>query len=220
MRKVSAEIQALRAVAVLLVVVYHLRPTLLVGGFIGVDVFFVISGYLITRHLVDEAVSTGRISIARFWARRARRLLPAALLVLVVTTAATFVLLPSNAWAATLREVVASALYVQNWALAADAADYFAAGRSPSPVQHYWSLSVEEQFYLVWPLIIVLALVLGRVMRRPRPLGVIAAGLVVVVVALVVVVVVGGGAGVMVYRAEALLHDAIAAGGQIRAHTS
>lgn len=181
-RSTVAEIQALRAVAVALVVVFHLRPTVLVGGFIGVDVFFVISGYLITRHLVDEAIETGRIAVARFWARRARRLLPAALLVLVMTAAATLAFVPSSEWSGALRDVVASALYVQNWALAVDAADYFAAGQSPSPVQHYWSLSVEEQFYVLWPLMIIAMLVLSRRVRRPGPLGMIAVGLALVVV--------------------------------------
>ncbi|MEN9620526.1 MAG: hypothetical protein RL499_719 [Actinomycetota bacterium] len=181
-RPVVAEIQALRAVAVVLVVVFHLRPTWLVGGFIGVDVFFVISGYLITRHLIDEAVETGRVALARFWARRARRLLPAALLVLVVTAAATLALLPSTEWARALRGVVSSALYVQNWSLALDSADYFAIGQPASPVQHYWSLSVEEQFYLVWPLVIIAMIAVSRVLWRPGVLGAITAGLVLVVV--------------------------------------
>lgn len=182
-RPIVAEIQALRAVAVVLVVVFHLRPSWLVGGFIGVDVFFVISGYLITRHLIDEAVETGRVALARFWARRARRLLPASLLVLIVTAAATLALLPSSEWARALRGVVSSALYVQNWALAADAADYFAIGQAASPVQHYWSLSVEEQFYLVWPVVIIAMIALSRLLRRPGVLATITTGLVVIVVA-------------------------------------
>ena len=156
------EVQALRAVAVLLVVLYHFWPNRLTGGFVGVDVFFVISGFLITSHLHREVETTGRIRLAHFYTRRARRLLPAALLVLLASAAATMVFLPVTRLATTAGELLASALYVQNWLLAARAVDYSASQNAASAVQHYWSLSVEEQFYLLWPPLILLILLLAR----------------------------------------------------------
>lgn len=145
----------LRALAVGGVVLNHLFPSRLTGGYLGVDIFFVISGFLITSHLASELRSTGRVRLARFWARRARRLLPASLLVLAVTLWASWVWLPEAAFAQISRETLGSALYVQNWVLAASNQDYFRSSQSASPVTHYWSLSVEEQFYLVWPLLLL-----------------------------------------------------------------
>jgi peptidoglycan/LPS O-acetylase OafA/YrhL len=180
------DIQGLRAVAVMLVVLYHLWPNRLSGGFIGVDVFFVISGYLITRHLAQEVDRTGRVSLLRFWARRARRLLPASLLVLLMSLLLAWAWLPETVWEDTVRQVRASALYVQNWALASDAVDYSAMNAEATVAQHYWSLSVEEQFYLVWPVVIVALLLLltawSRVAGRwsPAPRAALAAGLAVI----------------------------------------
>lgn len=150
-----ADIQGLRALAVGLVVANHLWPARLSGGYVGVDVFFVVSGFLITSHLTKELRETGRIRLAGFYARRVRRLLPAAFLVLVASTAATLVILPFSRWAATAREVVASVFYVENWALAAKSVDYSASLQSATVAQHFWSLAVEEQFYLVWPLLLL-----------------------------------------------------------------
>ncbi len=165
------EVQALRAVAVLLVVLYHLWPLRLSGGFVGVDVFFVISGFLITSHLDREVRRTGRVSLPRFYSRRARRLLPASVLVLVVTVLASVVVLPDGRWGTTAREVLASVFYVQNWVLADRAVDYSALTDAASPVQHFWSLSVEEQFYLVWPgLVLLLVAVAVRLGRDDRSL--------------------------------------------------
>jgi peptidoglycan/LPS O-acetylase OafA/YrhL len=141
--------------AVLLVLVFHLWPRSLPGGFVGVDVFFAISGFLITSHLLREVDRTGRVSLPRFWARRARRLLPASLAVLALSTIATVVVVPLTEWEQFLGDIQASTTYVQNWHLADAAVDYFAADNAPSPVQHYWSLSVEEQFYLAWPVLIL-----------------------------------------------------------------
>lgn len=152
------EIQGLRAVAVAVVVVYHVWPSILPGGFIGVDVFFVISGFLITQHLLEEIQVSGRLSVARFWARRVRRLLPAAFVVLGASLVILFAVIPATRWQQGLVEVAASAAYVQNWVLAAASVDYLAAENDPSVVQHFWSLSVEEQFYVVWPPLIVLLL--------------------------------------------------------------
>ncbi|MGY1662205.1 acyltransferase family protein [Geodermatophilus sp. SYSU D00705] len=162
---VRVEIQALRALAVSLVVLYHVVPVRFPGGYVGVDVFFVVSGFLITGHLLREVERTGRIQLARFWARRARRLLPASLLVLLASAAATVIWVPQTYWQPWLREVGASALYLENWLLAGDAVDYLAAHNVASPAQHYWSLATEEQFYLLWPLLVIgsvwLALRLG-----------------------------------------------------------
>lgn len=178
-----ADIQALRALAVLLVVAYHFWPTRLTGGFVGVDVFFVISGFLITRHLHKEWRETGTISLSAFWARRARRLLPAALLTLVVVAIATWLWLPESQLVQTYREIAASAAYIQNWVLAADSVDYLAAANAASPVQHFWSLSVEEQFYLVWPILALLT-VLSLRRRGTRSVNI---GLIVAISAISVV---------------------------------
>src|SRR4051794_37612076 len=156
------EIQALRAVAVALVVVYHLWNSAVPGGFVGVDVFFVISGFLITSLLLREVERTGRISLRDFWARRARRILPAALVVIGACLAATAIWVPVTAWSQYFGDLRASTLYVQNWHLAHAAVDYFSAEQAPSPVQHFWSLAVEEQFYLVWPLLLLGVTLLTR----------------------------------------------------------
>ncbi|MCI0159186.1 acyltransferase [Leifsonia shinshuensis] len=156
------EIQALRAVAVLGVVVYHFFPAQLPGGYAGVDVFFVISGFLITGHLMRELTSSGRISLGAFYARRARRLLPAAFLVLAASAVLAVTLLGPHHWQRVAIEIGASALYIENWALAQAAVDYLSPTTEIlSPVQHYWSLSVEEQFYLVWPLLLLVVWLLA-----------------------------------------------------------
>ena len=161
-RGVRPEIQALRAIAVATVVIFHYWPHLMTGGYVGVDVFFAISGFLITAHLVREVDSTARVSLPGFWARRARRILPAALLVLLFCAIATYLWVPLNLWQQFFTEIRASALYVENWNLASQAVDYLGAENRPSPVQHYWSLSVEEQFYIVWPVLILIAMAAAR----------------------------------------------------------
>lgn len=169
-----ADIQALRAVAVLAVVLNHLWPQWLTGGYVGVDVFFVISGYLISSHLSREITGTGRVRLGRFYARRVRRLLPAAFLVLGVSLVAAYYLLPYPRWEATAQEAFASALYFENWLLAANSVDYSAFNSVASLVQHYWSLSVEEQFYLVWPLLLLLLFKLRG--RRAQLIGIAVVG--------------------------------------------
>jgi peptidoglycan/LPS O-acetylase OafA/YrhL len=155
------DIQGLRAVAVLLVLVYHLWPGGLTGGFIGVDVFFVISGFLITGHLLQHPPRRSR-DLLEFWGRRIRRLLPAAFLVLAVTAVASRLVAPETRWGANAGEIIASALYVENWVLAGNAVDYLGAAEAASPVQHYWSLSVEEQFYILWPILLLAVFWLAR----------------------------------------------------------
>lgn len=160
------EIQALRALAVILVVLYHLSFAGLSGGYVGVDIFFVVSGYLITAHLLREAQRSGTISLPRFWARRIRRLLPASLTVLAASAIAAMVWVPKAQWQQTAQEIGASALYVQNWLLASNSTDYLAADNSASLVQHFWSLSVEEQFYFIWPIVLIAALFAMRALSR------------------------------------------------------
>jgi peptidoglycan/LPS O-acetylase OafA/YrhL len=169
------DVQALRAVAVTAVVLNHLWPTRLTGGYVGVDVFFVISGFLISSHLCREIVSTGRVRLGRFYARRVRRLLPAAFIVLLFCLAGAFLLLPYARWQSDAEEVLASATYWENWLLAVKSVDYSALTAAASLTQHYWSLSVEEQFYLCWPLLL---LVLFKIpLRRARITGIVLVGL-------------------------------------------
>jgi peptidoglycan/LPS O-acetylase OafA/YrhL len=175
------DIEGLRAVAIGLVLVYHAGVRWVPGGFVGVDVFFVISGFLITTLLVREAERTGRIALARFYARRARRLLPAAALTLLAAAFLTWWLLPVTQRRVFGGDIVSAAFYVVNWRLAARSVDYLAEGVADSPVQHFWSLAVEEQFYLIWPFLIIVALLVARRLRLPlRPTLGVALALVVV----------------------------------------
>jgi peptidoglycan/LPS O-acetylase OafA/YrhL len=166
---VRLDIEGLRAVAVTMVLVHHTGVGVLSGGFAGVDVFFVISGFLITSLLLRELDRSATVSVSAFYARRVRRLLPAASLVILVTLALGWWVLPSSARPELGTDGIAAALYVLNWVLAARSVDYLAQGAAVSPLQHYWSLSVEEQYYVVWPLAILLAVAVSRRLGwRPR----------------------------------------------------
>ncbi len=154
------DIQGIRAVAVLLVIANHLAPERLPGGFVGVDVFFVVSGYLITSLLLGEAGRSSRISLSGFYARRARRIIPAATVVTVVTVVVSLLTLPLLRVQTIITDAVWATFFAANVRMAQVGTDYFAKGQPPSPLRHYWSLSVEEQFYLVWPLLLVVVLVL------------------------------------------------------------
>lgn len=163
------ELQGLRALAVGLVLIYHLWPDHLSGGFVGVDVFFVVSGFLITGHLYRELSNTGTIRLGKFWARRVMRLLPLAFTVLLVSVITMLLLLPQTIWEMNVRQMLGALFYVENWVLAADSVDYMAADSEPSMVQHYWSLSIEEQFYVVLPIVLLGAYLLTKWLGRNRP---------------------------------------------------
>jgi len=189
------DIQGLRAVAVLLVALDHAGIPFLSGGYVGVDVFFVLSGFLITGILLSEAFRDGRVSIGRFYVRRARRILPAAALTLIATDVAAHHLLNFVRAREAVSDSIWASLFAANVHFARQGSDYFALGQPPSPVQHFWSLSVEEQFYLVWPSLLALALLgalFGRRIqlrrRQPRPISRLA------VRRLLLVVVLAGGA--------------------------
>jgi peptidoglycan/LPS O-acetylase OafA/YrhL len=163
------DIEGLRAVAVLAVVLFHADVPGLGGGYVGVDVFFVISGFLITGLLWREANTTGTVGLRGFYGARARRLLPASATVGVITMVGSVFLLPLLQVKSVIVDGITSALYVGNYWFIMRGVDYFASHKPPSPFQHYWSLGVEEQFYLVWPaLIIATAWLIRRVRRRTR----------------------------------------------------
>ena len=161
-RHFRSDIEGMRAIAVVAVMLWHAGVLVLPGGFVGVDVFFVVSGFLMTALLLEEARARGRIDVGRFYARRARRLLPAALTALVGTAVLSLLFVPRTRWADIGGDVLASAAYVVNWRLSSRSVHYLDLQRAPSPVQHYWSLAVEEQFYILWPLLLQLVLVAAR----------------------------------------------------------
>jgi peptidoglycan/LPS O-acetylase OafA/YrhL len=165
-----AGLDGVRAIAVTLVILFHLTPGTTVGGYLGVDIFFVVSGFLITTLLLRERAETGRIRLSSFWNRRARRLLPAlAALLLVCCTAAWAI--GGDVLVGLGRQVLGAATFSSNWLLVANGTSYFG-DTLPELFRNLWSLAVEEQFYLVWPLLLVLVLV-----RMPRPLRLILVGL-------------------------------------------
>jgi len=160
------DIQGLRAIAVGAVVLDHAGIPFVSGGYIGVDVFFVISGFLISSHLLSGLERDGRVRFAGFYARRARRILPASLVVLVLSIVGAMIWVPPLLRAQVLQDAIATALYVPNYALALQGTDYLAQSTTPSLFQHYWSLGVEEQFYLLWPALLALIWLVGRDSRR------------------------------------------------------
>lgn len=168
--KFRGDVEGLRAVAVVLVVLYHAKTTGIRGGYVGVDVFFVISGYLITRLLIADGERHGRPSLARFWARRVRRILPAASLVVIATVLAAYAWLGFLRGGTIARDAEWTSVFMANFHLASVGTDYLGAQELPSPLQHYWSLAVEEQFYLVWPLLVAAVLGLGAAATARRRL--------------------------------------------------
>ena len=168
---VRSDIQGLRALAVIIVIIFHVYPLSLTGGYIGVDVFFVISGFLITSHLIKEISDTGTLVLSKFWARRIRRLLPAASVVLLAAIFLSINVLPENTENQNLREIIASSIYLENWELSAKSVDYLAVDNDPSSVQHFWSLSIEEQFYFIWPLLMISVIYLSRHLKKQNQLN-------------------------------------------------
>jgi peptidoglycan/LPS O-acetylase OafA/YrhL len=169
-RSFRPDIEGLRAVAVMLVIAFHAGVPRITGGYVGVDVFYVISGFLITGLLVDELERTGTISLRGFYARRARRLLPLAALVLVAVAVGMQFFTPPVFRPTVRFDAISAAFYYSNWQFALESVNYLTLGGAQNPVLHYWSLSVEEQFYLAWPLLLILALRFRR--RRHGALGV------------------------------------------------
>src|ERR1700758_3286153 len=169
------DIAGLGAVAVLAVVLYHADIPGEAGGYLGVDVFFVLSGFLITRLLWREVTTSNTIELGRFYGARARRLLPAAATVGIATAVGAAIALPPLQARSVFVDGITSALYVGNYRFAIQGTDYLASNLPPSPFQHYWSLGAEEQFYLVWPVLIIATAWLVRRLPLFRGRAVVAA---------------------------------------------
>jgi peptidoglycan/LPS O-acetylase OafA/YrhL len=161
-------LDGLRTVAVYLVVAYHAGLGLLSGGFIGVDIFFVLSGFLVTGILLRDLASTGRVRLQQFYSRRARRILPASIVVLIVTAVVYSIVATPAESAGAAGGFRAAFVYIANWHFIREATDYFAVNVNHNPVLHFWSLAVEEQFYLLWPMVLAGLFVLTRRIGRWR----------------------------------------------------
>lgn len=157
-------LDGLRAIAVLAVIIYHLNPQMLSGGFLGVDTFFVISGFLITSLLIHEYNETGRIDLKNFWIRRFKRLIPAVVFLLMVLVSYMSVFHLERLMAIK-SDVIAALVYMSNWWFIIEDVSYFEALEA-HPLKHLWSLAIEEQFYIIWPLVLLLMLVLVKRMGR------------------------------------------------------
>jgi peptidoglycan/LPS O-acetylase OafA/YrhL len=157
-------LDGLRALAVLLVVAYHLWPQFVAGGYIGVDIFFVISGFLITSLLIREHAEKGSINLKQFWLRRARRLLPALLVVIGLSSTAAL-MIGGDVLVGIGRQIIGALTFSNNWVEIQAGTNYFSLG-SPHLFTNFWSLAVEEQFYAFWPLIILTVLVVPSLIRR------------------------------------------------------
>lgn len=162
------DIEGLRALAVVSVILWHANVPGASGGYVGVDVFFVVSGYLMTLILTRELAATGRISLPRFYARRARRLLPAACLTIAATVVATRLVDDATRWSVVAKDAIWATLYGANWHFIDERTAYMGGEQPPSPLQHFWSLSVEEQFYAVFPIALVASFALWRAVTRRR----------------------------------------------------
>jgi peptidoglycan/LPS O-acetylase OafA/YrhL len=160
--KYRPDVEGLRAVAVALVVLNHAGVSRLGGGYVGVDVFFVISGFLITGLLVREQETKRRISIVSFYARRARRILPASCFTIVATVITSYFVLGSVRANDVANDARWASVFAANVHFGFESVSYFARGNGPSPLQHFWSLGVEEQFYVVWPLFLIVISLLAK----------------------------------------------------------
>jgi peptidoglycan/LPS O-acetylase OafA/YrhL len=155
-------LDGVRAIAVVAVMAFHGGISRVSGGFLGVDVFFVLSGFLITSLLLGEARHAGTIRLGSFWARRARRLLPALLLVLCFVGLYAWLAVPQGTYPGLRLDSLSTLFYVANWHFILEGQSYFTAALAPSPLTHTWSLAIEEQFYLVWPLVVLAFVKLRR----------------------------------------------------------
>src|ERR1700679_888067 len=168
-------LDGIRALSVLAIIAFHTGLSSMPGGFYGVDSFFVLSGFLITSLLVKEWAGTGTIRLRRFWAGRDRRLLPALFLLVAVIGIVLTVVPTILATPPILGDALSAIFYVSNWYSIHSGASYFSLSSQPSPLLHTWSLAIEEQFYLVWPLVVLGVLKLGtagrRAQRARRPVG-------------------------------------------------
>ena len=160
--KYRRDIEGLRAIAVIAVLLFHFGVPGMQGGYIGVDVFFVISGFLITSLLIAERSGTGRVSLRDFYARRIRRLLPISAVVLGATAIASATWLEPTRLADLAQDIRHAATFTVNTVFANRGTDYLGAELPPSPIQHYWSLAVEEQFYMLWPALIAIVTIGAR----------------------------------------------------------
>ena len=154
-RRYVPGLDGIRALAVVCVIAYHLNAPWAKGGMLGVGVFFTLSGYLITDLLLSHWRRHGDLGLAVFWLRRARRLLPALFLMLAIVSV-WVALFDASQLAAVRRQVFAAALYFGNWSTIAQHGSYFSRFAAPLPLDHLWSLAIEEQFYLVWPWLLLL----------------------------------------------------------------
>jgi len=166
--KKITQIQGLRAFAALLVTLFHAKW--ISGGFIGVDIFYVISGFLITGLLLREIERSGKIDFKNFYARRFKRLLPTSFFVLVLTALVSWIVIPGTMRASLGKDIIAASLYISNYLFAWWQADYQNLDATPSPVIHYWSLAVEEQFYLIWPLLILIFFMIAQRLHSKKAL--------------------------------------------------
>ena len=163
-RKFRTEIEGLRAVAAFLVATYHIWLGRVSGG---VDVFFVVSGFLITTSLLNRYERNGKIDFFGFITRLSKRLFPAALIVLFISGILSIFLLPQLQWEYTIKELLASALYFENWQLALNSVDYLAENNASTPFQHFWAMSIQGQFYIIWPALLFISTLLARyVLKR------------------------------------------------------
>jgi peptidoglycan/LPS O-acetylase OafA/YrhL len=163
-------LDGLRGLAVMAVMAFHFAPSALPGGFVGVDIFFVLSGYLITSLLLGESRAQGRPGLLGFWARRARRLLPCLLLVVVAVTAYVRYAAPAGTYPGYRLDALSALFFFSNWHQIADATNYWDATGAVSPLLHTWSLAIEEQFYVVWPVVVLGVVVVARGVRRAAPI--------------------------------------------------
>ncbi|MUK87356.1 acyltransferase family protein [Ornithinibacillus sp. L9] len=158
-KKFRPEIEGVRAVAALLVAIYHIWFGKVSGG---VDVFFIVSGFLITTSILSNYQRTGKIVFITYYLNLMKRLIPLGFLVLVLITIASYLFLPQIVWSETIKQLFASALYYENWQLAFNSVDYLAQNNEASPVQHFWAMSLQGQFYLIWPVVMLIAIFLDK----------------------------------------------------------